>query len=62
MIQIVERKREVIPVEIKNKERPGRDDFKRLVSFMKKSNLREGFLLCRDYTEGLKREKGLRSG
>lgn len=59
MLQIVERKREVIPVEIKNKERPDRDDFKGLISFMKKFNLQEGLLLCRDY-RGIEEREGLK--
>jgi len=55
---IVKREREVIPVEIKNKERPDRDDFKGLIFFMKKFNLQEGLLLCRDY-RGIEEKEGL---
>jgi len=41
---------EVTPVEIKNKERPGKADFKGLVSFMRRFGLKEGIFLCRDFS------------
>lgn len=46
---IVTKQKEVIPVEIKNKEKPEKTDFKGLISFMKKFNTKKGLLLCRGF-------------
>ena len=44
---IVSKQRETIPVEIKNKEKPDKTDFKGLISFMRKFNIKRGLFLCR---------------
>jgi len=46
---IVSKQRETIPIEIKNKEKPEKSDFKELISFMKKFNIKRGLLLCRGF-------------
>ncbi len=47
---ILTRQKEIIPVEIKNKEKPEDADFRGLISFMKKFNINEGLLLCRGFS------------
>ncbi len=47
---VVTKQKEVIPVEIKNKEKVEKADFKGLISFMKRFNIKEGLLLCRSFS------------
>ena len=53
---ILENKKEIKPIEVKNKEKPEVNDFKNLFLFMKKYKLKEGLLLCQDY-EGEKKSE-----
>jgi len=53
---ILENKKEIKPIKVKNKEKPQPNDFKNLFLFMKKYKLKEGLLLCQDY-EGEKKNK-----
>ncbi|MBI5182656.1 MAG: ATP-binding protein [Nitrospirae bacterium] len=46
---VLSNKKDIIPIEIKNKDAPERADFKGLISFMKKYRIKKGLLLCRDY-------------
>lgn len=56
---IVAKQKEIIPVKIKNIEKPENDDFKGLLSFMKKFNMKEGLLLCQGF-HGTKEVEGLK--
>jgi predicted AAA+ superfamily ATPase len=55
---IATKQKEVIPVEIKNKERVEKADFKGLISFMKRFNIKEGLLLCRSFS-GTEKTEGI---
>ncbi len=46
---VISSRRAIMPIEIKNKEKPDKADFKGLIYFMERHKIKNGLLLCRNY-------------